>query len=365
MASYVLQISALFLVLVVSIVSSSSDSSNKLLELTDSQFNDYARQKEFLFVDFYAPWCSDSKALAPELEKTAYTLGRRSNDVVKVDCFGKGKKLCEIYNIKKWPTLKTFRHGTMTSEYQGSHHAEALLNYINGAEDMLNLNREDSVQTFVAPQVTTSTSTTSAVIPSTTTNNCVSSSSSSVPCTPARSSSPATSSSTNTSSTPSSTGTHTTSMVQDGVTLTVEKPEVVANYANQGEGMTMTPEDVVTIGPGGSVSNSGGSSSTSVTSATRASAMQSVTPSAEVINALECAKCKIMTPIQRAQSATCKTYRRNCIPNYGKTNYIVNSSTENNVDTEKFDKRNLNDVQHKGQVRERRRVLYTKHTQKR
>ena len=37
----------------------------------------------------------------------------------KVDCFGDGKGICQMYSVKSWPQLKNFHHGTYTGDYTG------------------------------------------------------------------------------------------------------------------------------------------------------------------------------------------------------------------------------------------------------
>lgn len=104
-------------------------------ELTDNDFYNYAAKKEVLLVDFYAPWCSDCTRLAPQYEAAATALGPRSTDLVKVDCFGAGKGLCEMYGVRSWPQLKSFHHGTYNGDYNGPQTATDIANYINTVEN--------------------------------------------------------------------------------------------------------------------------------------------------------------------------------------------------------------------------------------
>jgi len=310
-----------------------ASTSSSIMELTDHTFSEYSKTKDFLLVNFYAPWCSDSKDLAPELEKTAYTLGRRSNDIVKVDCFGKGRRLCEIYGIKHWPTLKTFRHGILNTEYTGSHHAESIINYVNGAEDMLasaNSNGMSNTPLTVGPVLETASNNNNNNNNNNDNNNnnnngnsvtktCTSEAASSS----SKSPSPSTSSSSSTSSS--------TSAGVNSPTATYEKPEIVpaSSYASAGTsdvgtalgvekvlGTGTATEEVVTITPQGNVEVGSPQQSTGEKVASLAAAAALVTPPADVINQLECAKCKIMTPVQRSQSASCRQYKRSCIPSH-------------------------------------------------
>ncbi|XP_057304091.1 protein disulfide-isomerase A5-like [Hydractinia symbiolongicarpus] len=104
-------------------------------ELTDNTFLGYAKDKEVLLVNFYAPWCSDCQKLEPEFERAATNLGTRSLDLAKVDCFGSGKGLCEMYGVRSWPQLKNFNRGTYTGDYTGEQTAEALAGYITTVEN--------------------------------------------------------------------------------------------------------------------------------------------------------------------------------------------------------------------------------------
>jgi len=106
-----------------------------VVELTDNTFYDYAKDKDVLLVDFYAPWCGDCKALEPDFESAASSLGARSLDLAKVDCFGAGKGLCETYGIKRWPTLKNFNRGSYTGDYNGGLSSSEISSYITTVEN--------------------------------------------------------------------------------------------------------------------------------------------------------------------------------------------------------------------------------------
>jgi len=112
-------------------------------ELTDADFYNYAKDKEVLLVDFYAPWCGDCQRIEPEIQGAANILGGKSADLAKVDCFGAGKGLCAMYGVKSWPQLKNFNKGTYTGDYTGAQTAAAMSNYIN------------TVESSVTPQVNT------------------------------------------------------------------------------------------------------------------------------------------------------------------------------------------------------------------
>jgi len=104
-------------------------------ELTDQNFYEYAKDKDVLLVDFYAPWCPDCKNLDPDFAAAARSLGRRSTDLAKVDCFGAGKGLCSTYGVKRWPTLKNFNRGQYTGDYEGGLSAGEIAGYVNTVEN--------------------------------------------------------------------------------------------------------------------------------------------------------------------------------------------------------------------------------------
>eukprot|EP00794_Sanderia_malayensis_P010029 gene10029-11053_t len=101
-----------------------------IAELTDDNFYEYVKDKSVVMVEFYAPWCSDCKNLEPEVQKAADTLERRSGDLVKVDCFGSGKGLCDMYRVKSWPQLKLFNKGNYIGDYTGAQSGDALALYV-------------------------------------------------------------------------------------------------------------------------------------------------------------------------------------------------------------------------------------------
>ncbi|XP_065060554.1 uncharacterized protein LOC135687814 [Rhopilema esculentum] len=101
-----------------------------ITELTDDNFYEYVKDKNVVLVDFYAPWCSDCKNLDPEINKAADTLETRSGDIAKVDCFGAGKGLCEMYRVKSWPQVKLFRKGNYIGEYTGAQTGDAIALYV-------------------------------------------------------------------------------------------------------------------------------------------------------------------------------------------------------------------------------------------
>lgn len=85
-------------------------------------------------VEFFAPWCGHCKRLAPEYEKAATTLKQNDPPVylVKVDCTSEdgGKELCNEYGVSGFPTLKIFKGGEFSAEYNGPRDADGIVKYM-------------------------------------------------------------------------------------------------------------------------------------------------------------------------------------------------------------------------------------------
>merc|ERR1712088_1245787 len=83
-------------------------------------------------VMFYAPWCGHCKRLKPEFEKAAS--GLLANDppvtLSKVDCTEGGKATCGRFDVKGYPTLKIFRHGELSSDYNGPREAAGITKFM-------------------------------------------------------------------------------------------------------------------------------------------------------------------------------------------------------------------------------------------
>lgn len=111
----------------------------KVLELTESNFDAAISAFDYIFVDFYAPWCGHCKRLSPELDKAAPMLSGLKKPVViaKIDA-DKYRRIGNKYDIDGFPTLKMFMNGVPT-DYNGPRKADLLVRYL---------------RKFVAPDVT-------------------------------------------------------------------------------------------------------------------------------------------------------------------------------------------------------------------
>jgi len=117
------------LVLVLSLASISADD---VLELGDADFDSKLADIDTALVMFYAPWCGHCKRLKPEFEKSSGDLLRNDPPVhlVKVDCTEAGKDTCGRFEVRGYPTLKIFKNGELSSDYNGPREAAGITKYM-------------------------------------------------------------------------------------------------------------------------------------------------------------------------------------------------------------------------------------------
>jgi len=127
-----------------------------VVDLVDDDFDSKLNSYDTALVMFYAPWCGHCKRLKPEFEKAAQLL--KSNDppvtLVKVDCTEGGKSTCNKFSVQGYPTLKIFKAGEMSSEYNGPREAAGIAKYMRAqvgpsAKDLLNVK---STEEFLAKE---------------------------------------------------------------------------------------------------------------------------------------------------------------------------------------------------------------------
>jgi len=107
--------------------------------LGEDNFDSTIAGNEFVFVEFYAPWCGHCKHLAPEYERVATTLKSENSPAVvaKVDATVHGQ-LGQRFAVRGYPTLKFFRNGSPV-DYDGQRTAEDIINFIKKKNQALHL----------------------------------------------------------------------------------------------------------------------------------------------------------------------------------------------------------------------------------
>lgn len=104
---------------------------SNVLEFSDSNFKDKIKEHSVILVEFYAPWCGHCKKLVPEYEKAADRL--RQNDpplsLAKVDCTAE-TATCSEFGVSGYPTLKIFKNGEFSKDYQGPRDADGIVKTI-------------------------------------------------------------------------------------------------------------------------------------------------------------------------------------------------------------------------------------------
>ena len=98
--------------------------------MTDENFYKATIDNDFLFVEFYAPWCGHCKSLAPEYEKAAQKLAKSGSEVrlAKIDTTIE-KVSGEKYAIEGFPTLKLFKNGKPI-DYEGGRSSKDIINWL-------------------------------------------------------------------------------------------------------------------------------------------------------------------------------------------------------------------------------------------
>uniref|UniRef100_A0A5B7A3Z6 Thioredoxin domain-containing protein n=2 Tax=Davidia involucrata TaxID=16924 RepID=A0A5B7A3Z6_DAVIN len=142
---------SIFLSLLSSIASHQFTIDGTVLELDESNFDSAISAFDYIFVDFYAPWCGHCKRLAPELDKAAPVLAGLKEPIViaKVNA-DKYTRLASKYEIDGFPTLKVFMHGVPT-DYYGPRKADLLVRFLKKfvAPDVALLNSDSGISEFV------------------------------------------------------------------------------------------------------------------------------------------------------------------------------------------------------------------------
>ena len=96
-------------------------------DIGDSEFNATINETEWVIVDFWAPWCSPCKAIAPVLKAVA---DERDILVAKVDTDAHQATAGQL-GVRSIPALFMYRNGTMVSQKTGAMPKPKLLAWID------------------------------------------------------------------------------------------------------------------------------------------------------------------------------------------------------------------------------------------
>ena len=103
-----------------------------VIQLDNSNFDQYVNGDKSAFVEFYAPWCGHCKHLAPVYEEVGKAFDNVADVIIaKVDADAE-KELGSRFGIQGFPTLKFFPKGSKDPEdYNGGRTAEDIMQFIN------------------------------------------------------------------------------------------------------------------------------------------------------------------------------------------------------------------------------------------
>ncbi|XP_053674938.1 protein disulfide-isomerase A5 [Anopheles nili] len=108
--------------------------SDKILFLTDDNFQEVVKLESKLLIMFYAPWCGHCKHMKPEFAKVAELLAleKLPAKVAALDCTIH-TKTAEQFQIRGYPTLKYYSKGQFQRNYDGKRTAQDMLQFLRSS----------------------------------------------------------------------------------------------------------------------------------------------------------------------------------------------------------------------------------------
>lgn len=103
---------------------------SKVLHPNEQEFNEIVKNKEVVFVDFFATWCGPCKMLAPEIEKLAEAYDGKAV-VLKIDV-DQEKNLAAQFNVQSIPSLFVIKKGSVVANSMGYQPYPKLVQLLEG-----------------------------------------------------------------------------------------------------------------------------------------------------------------------------------------------------------------------------------------
>ncbi|KAK8641508.1 hypothetical protein V6N13_010909 [Hibiscus sabdariffa] len=120
--------------------------------LTEGNFSDFIRNNKYVVIQFYAPWCGHSQALAPEYAAAATELKGEGVVLAKVDATEEDE-LAQKYEVQGFPTVYLFVEGEH-KPYTAAKNKEAIVTWIkkNIGRGVLNVTTVDDAERILTSQ---------------------------------------------------------------------------------------------------------------------------------------------------------------------------------------------------------------------
>lgn len=106
--------------------------SENITNITDAQFQELVLQSDLpVVVDFWAPWCSPCKMIAPVLEDLAEEMKGKVN-VVKINV-DENPETAPKYNVRGIPTLLVVKGGAVVGTKVGAVSKSQLVEFVESS----------------------------------------------------------------------------------------------------------------------------------------------------------------------------------------------------------------------------------------